>query len=648
MKKLNILYYMAAFALAATSCSNDAAEEPVPATPNQNTRIIEITAQISSDVRSNWTDGEGFNWDAADQFGVFTDASENVPATDLTIDPETGAATFKASVKAEATKIWVYYPYRSVDNMATGGDCTAHFNIAAIQTQAAAGKMESPADKIAFMGETAQEVSDSPIVAKMRSMASLARFIIYSTDENLRTESVRSVSLKTSNKINGDRFCIGVFGNNVLRGESAANGTNVIRVSLDTPYALTAADSKENADGIYMGLFPGALTGYTYQVVTDKATYTFTSENTKTFEQNTIHNIFLNLKEEYRKSDKNTLTFTHGGKTQNVNNNENLLYLGPTTGTYNGETINFNEHPDEVPEFVCEGDWLAPKWENKNNFNLQINIKKNKKAEARESKIYIRWREVQSSDFITVRQDPGTGAPTVIPTLKHTDYETYTIKKEGETLTGAAVLSLQVDGTEIAASEIDNYMQYVTIACGQATVTRSGAKLSIAFPENSSSTPRNYKLTAKTEDGQSELVFTQEAGEGVGDEPSQYTYTIQKNNDNGTGALFGMNPNFGQGVDFTITDIQLNGQKVTLDETIAQEVLDQAFKSLEVAEGEVPAGYASYKYDPNAIVAGVENIYADNNMNVHLKTWGEHQYITKFTWYDYTGNELGHWFVFIP
>lgn len=515
MKKLNNLY-LAALALAVTGCSNDPAGEPTPVNTNQNTRTIEITARISDDVRSDWTDGEGFNWDAADQFGVFTNAAENVQATDLTIDPETGAATFKASIKQEATKIWVYYPYRSVDNMATGGDCTAHFNIAAAQTQAAAGKMESPAEKIAFMGETAQEVSDSPIVAKMRSMASLARFIIFSTDENLRTESVRSVTLTTSNKINGDRFCIGVFGDNNLRGESAANGTNEITVSLETPYALAAADSKENADGIYMGLFPGALTGYTYKVVTDKAIYTFVSENTKTFEQNTIHNIFLNLKEEYRESvdDKNNLTFTHGGKTQNVGNNENRLYLGPTTGTYNGETINFNEYPDEAPEFVWEGDWLEPKWENRNNFNLQIDILKNKKAEARESKIYIRWRGVQSSDFITVRQDPGTGAPTVIPTLRHTDYETYTIKKEGETLTGAAVLSLQVDGAEIAASEIDSYMQYVTLSCGAATVVRSGADISITFPENSSSAPRDHKLTAKTEDGQSELVFVQEAGDG--------------------------------------------------------------------------------------------------------------------------------------
>ena len=484
----------------------------------------------------------------------------------------------------------------------------------------------------------------------MQSMASLARFIVYSTDEAFRSESVRSITLQTSEKINGDRFCIGVFANDALRGESAANGTTEIRVTLGTPYALTAADSKESAEGIYMGLFPVSLTGYTYKVVTDKAVYTFTSEKTKTFEQNTMHNIFLNLKEEYRESteDRNTLTFTHGGKTMNVNSNDNLLYLGPTTGVYNDETVNFNEHPDELPTFVWEGDWVEPKWENTNNFNLQINIRKNKKAEVRETKIYIRWRGVQSSDFITVRQDPGSGAPTVIPTLRHTGYETYTVKKEGETLADAAVLSLEVDGAEIDAAEIDNYMQYVTLSCGQATVTRSGADLSITFPENGSSAPRNYKLTAKTEDGQSELVFTQEAGEGGGDEPGQYTYTIRKNNGNGTGALFGMSPNFVQGADFTITDIQLNGQKVMLDETTAQEVLDQAFKSLEVAEGEVPAGYASYKYDPNAIVAEVENIYADNNMNVHLKTWGEHQYITKFTWYDCTGDELGHWFVFIP
>ena len=647
MKKLNILY-LAAFATAAAGCSNDPAEEPAPV--NGNTRTIEISALPADDIRSSWTDGEGFHWDETDSFGVFTDAAENVQATDLKIDPQTGAATFKATVKEEASKIWVYYPYRSLDNMATGGDCTAHFNIAAAQTQAAAGRMESSLDKVAFMGEAAQEVTDGPIVAKMQSMASLARFIVYSTDEAFRSESVRSITLQTSEKINGDRFCIGVFANDALRGESAANGTTEIRVTLGTPYALTAADSKESAEGIYMGLFPVSLTGYTYKVVTDKAVYTFTSEKTKTFEQNTMHNIFLNLKEEYRESteDRNTLTFTHGGKTMNVNSNDNLLYLGPTTGVYNDETVNFNEHPDELPTFVWEGDWVEPKWENTNNFNLQINIRKNKKAEVRETKIYIRWRGVQSSDFITVRQDPGSGAPTVIPTLRHTGYETYTVKKEGETLADAAVLSLEVDGAEIDAAEIDNYMQYVTLSCGQATVTRSGADLSITFPENGSSAPRNYKLTAKTEDGQSELVFTQEAGEGGGDEPGQYTYTIRKNNGNGTGALFGMSPNFVQDADFTITDIQLNGQKVMLDETTAQEVLDQAFKSLEVAEGEVPAGYASYKYDPNAIVAEVENIYADNNMNVHLKTWGEHQYITKFTWYDCTGDELGHWFVFIP
>ena len=124
-----------------------------------------------------------------------------------------------------------------------------------------------------------------------------------------------------------------------------------------------------------------------------------------------------------------------------------------------------------------------------------------------------------------------------------------------------------------------------------------------------------------------------------------YTYTVVQNNGNPTGAIFGMPVGGKNGADFRIENIKLNGEAVTLTQTMANEVIATVFKNVD----ERPAAdYDGYSFATNHIYMNLVSMNG-STMEVGIATTPDSQgHITRLTWYNSNGEEGGYWYVFVP
>ena len=371
----------------------------------------------------------------------------------------------------------------------------------------------------------------------MTMQSSMVRFIIYSS--NGSTDAVKSVSLTTSEnaKISGLWVVVQPW-NGESRAFIAGDQKSSVTVNLGTAYNLEGVTGKDDASGIYMGVCPAKTTGCTYVVTTDKGTYSFESSKEKEFKAGTIHNIALNLDKGVFQSTAEDVVFSPNGSDspapQNVDSNQHIQYLGPTTATYGGEPVTMT--PEDCvlvsvnPDGSDASDWALAEWVNTDDYNLRITIAKNKSASERSCKVYMEYKGIRSRNFINVHQDPGNGLPVIVPTL--TSKFEREISYTGETVE-AATLELKVDGAAVTGADVDSYVadsKYgISISCGVAAVVCKEGIVSITVPENSSSRTKSFKLIVKTEDGSVESSFTQAANPAGETETHTFEYKVRAN-----------------------------------------------------------------------------------------------------------------------
>lgn len=215
----------------------------------------------------------------------------------------------------------------------------------------------------------------------------------------------------------------------------------------------------------------------------------------------------------------------------------------------------------------------------------------------------------------------------------------------GETI-AAANLKVEVNGVAVSDyTKLSEYGLSLSASAGTVSVAADG-KVTLVVPENKPNKEKTYTISLKQE---SKVIASCEIKQEAGTEaPSgtQYTYTIVKNNGNKSGDAWGMPVNGKNGADFTIKDVKLDGNSVTITESIANEIIAQAFKILP----ERPAGqYADYK----TVDAGQIYVFAvyinGSEMGVGVGTLDNSlKYIAKVIWCESDGTEAGHWFVFVP
>ena len=586
------LFSLALLSFAAMNSCTEKLDETPSAPSQESFRTINVRASIESGDQSTktlWKDGEGLRWSESDGslFGLVDNKGTNKLVESFSINSD-GTASFTGTVASDAAHFFTYYP--KVDAAGGGdGDLTINFPIAAVQTQQAAGTVDLSSGMLALVGKAPVELGESTdYSAAMELQSSLARFIIYSAKGC--SDKVKSVSFASSNNVNINGLWVVVKmwkgeGRSFLAGDQKSKTT----VNLETAYDLSGVTSKETASGIYMGLCPAKLeSGYVCEVVTDKGKYTFETSSAKEFKAGAIHNIALNLdKGQFESTASEVLFFPNGNDPvpQGVAKEGSTLYLGATKATYGGEAVTMTPEDcvliSENPDGSDASFWATASWENTNNYNLRIVVAKNKTAAARECKVYMVYKGIRSKNYVTVRQDPGTGLPVIVPslTLKHEAEIAYS----GETVSEAAELKLTVDGVEVSGSDVDGYLadsKYgVALNCSGATVSCNAGTISIVFPENTAAVAKNFKLAVKTEDGSAECAFAQAANPG-GETPSHtFEYTLVTNA--GDGAKVGCNSGEGSAGDwYRFENIKIDGKAYLPGDELKQLVGSDVFKEL--------------------------------------------------------------------
>ena len=227
-------------------------------------------------------------------------------------------------------------------------------------------------------------------------------------------------------------------------------------------------------------------------------------------------------------------------------------------------------------------------------------------------------------------------------------FPTGAVKAAGGTVTGKLSLTINGDNQTDVTTAISTYGLSLSVNKGATATVDASGNVEVVIPENKYKNGGvEYTLSLKKNDGTvaASFVITQEEGT-VEVTTVKYTYTLTKNNGNASGAIWGMNVNAKNGDDFTITDVKLNDQPVTLDEVSAAAVLAQAIKCLP----EKPAaGYGGYTViDNGQIYINVVN-FSGSTLNAGVATTdSSNGYITKLVWYDSDGTEAGNWFIFVP
>ncbi len=514
MKKIYCIAAMSALAILSIACSK---EETTPPYASQTRQIkVTVTAELPSNdaatnnlpsndaaTKATWADGEGFNWDAtadAADFGLIGNDGTAVKSTAVTLTD--GSATITAETSSEdGTLLHVFYPASQWYNAAgSTTQADSWFNFATsgngVQTQAVAGTLDNVDGKVVMVSRTPLTLSTDELKVSLKMVSSLVRFIVYS--ESGSTESVKSVSITAASSTRnlwGQMQAISKFDGSGTSWINSAVGSTTASVELTTPFSLDGITSAAQSSGIYLGVIPTTLTGYTYTVTTDKAAYTFTSEKTKEFKEGYIHNIKLNLDKGTREDTSTQVTWTHGGKTQNVSKTSGILYIGATAINVGGTEItdktakkdnsSFKIYDADNNDITSSDDlWVHPAWVNNDDFNFSITYDKNMTTAKRTAYIYLVYDGVQSSTAVTVNQDPGPAyyafsVPTAL-SAKASDTE--------------ATLAITAD-SEVAwtIAEVEGLTFSQTSGSGSASVT-------VSFAANTDSDAKTYSIVVSTEE----------------------------------------------------------------------------------------------------------------------------------------------------
>ena len=305
MKKIfkMMMAVVAGFA-ALTACTNEP-EEGVTPTPENEYVIVKVG--MSKATKGSLTDTEGIKWAVGDQIkyaGGVELTSEALTAEDIEDDGYTANFKFPAALNEVNRTGWFTTSTRNLAEF----DFDLNKSDGNTYSQTEAGVMNS--DYIFLHSGTSliNITKDEAPKVEMYVAGGIFRFMPYT--ETYNNEVVKSVELKSNN----GKHLIGTVaydrGGGTYRGANDINWLHpkpFVKVYLDEPFALTNANSRENSKGVYMAIARTTEThpieGYTITVKTDKATYTFSSDDNLVVGDNELRNVYLKLENGVRVDD---------------------------------------------------------------------------------------------------------------------------------------------------------------------------------------------------------------------------------------------------------------------------------------------------------------------------------------------------------
>ena len=326
----NLLKYgvMVLAALAVVACEEEPEPAPKPTPqpePTPTTRPLEVEARFEATTKAAISDKMEIDWQTQNcKLSLVTNNGEFVLSK--SVIAEEGVATFSFDIP---------YAAESADAYFCANELTAtamKVNVEAVATQAAAGSTNG----LALTLMSKESISLAPASAKsaakeeeemlrvstnLELATSLARYMVYSSEESLVGENILSVALEASVPINGSLVYNLAEGTSLLSQEGIAPS----QVNLYTPYAVGA--EKDSAKGIYMELVPAKFSGAKVVVGTDVAKYTFDyAEQEIAFECGVVHTHYFDLKNATSRIENGTQVVTYN--TTNLLSSLSMSALG--------------------------------------------------------------------------------------------------------------------------------------------------------------------------------------------------------------------------------------------------------------------------------------------------------------------------------
>lgn len=563
MKKYFNYFLAAVLGIAAlASCQREPVTEEeniVPETPEvpETQSLTKVRVNLGLDTKAQFTDELGITWEEGDVirfWGNTGSTTATLAAADITDGNRASFDMEIPNVVNESPK-GVFQYHWSTRNAAewdfgdveykTSPNATLSAGLLTI-TQAQAGAMNKA---FLFMqttpgpdwGTVVPQATSTPteVTLQMQIVGSIFRVLPYT--ETYNDETVQSVSIASTNNQNLGGTVAYNYADGTYRDAQTINWLAYKKaiVNLGTGFSLDGVDARDKSKGIYFALSATdsdehKLAGYTIEVTTDKAKYTYTTTKAVAVSENAVKNIFLKLENADNREDmtvaKGTYNFwgsiAEGQNFEcnaNAQNNWGLGYWVVSilnNGETDRQTIEANQHPEYyVANFECiddatgtPADWLTVAYRPGDTW-WAANVQANTSSTARSATVTATFPDnnngytVESGFKTRTIHISQKGLATVTPVFSNLSAST--VPAAGGSVT--ATIDLQIDGVAATDAQFNEYISEVTFAAENCTYTRNGHEITITVGVNPKTEARTATLTATANGGNDSVSVTQEA-----------------------------------------------------------------------------------------------------------------------------------------
>jgi len=297
--KYHLLVAVAALSLGACS-TDDTCTEPGPGKKGYK---LSFTVAEDPETRTTLDAGDVLRWVYTDKVGIYT-VGKNTNSNTLTVaDVNQSPVEFIGVLEnyvSSGDKFYAYYPY---DAEQSADPAAVTLSIPAQQTQTTAGVYNGETHPLVALpteinwehNSYAGRISS----VRFRQLGAIVELQLYSSDEALRSESIRSVTFESDTPLAGD-FSFDLTGVTV-KEKLPISGyeSKKVTTSLEEPAAIPATG--DEAARVYLTIAPGQYTGQII-VKTDAAQYTFRLAEAMTFERAVIKGLPADLAKADRKA----------------------------------------------------------------------------------------------------------------------------------------------------------------------------------------------------------------------------------------------------------------------------------------------------------------------------------------------------------
>lgn len=301
------LHFLVFVSVLVISCNKEYVEsDRIADEITDNAGVLVLTANIDDEeTKAHFSNSGGFYWDGSDRIALYektgdSSSPEKITSTDMSsADWRTATFTIPTSSLNIKKTYKAFYP--ASEGYTEGWD-HVHWWVPGDQTQ-------TSSDSFSRFYLISKDDSDftwdgesTSTSVNFKLVGTIIRFLVYGGSDS--EETVTSVSIEQTSETDSNNHILanGNMPNHYNVWSDNANRFKVtVTVSGYTEYA-NAAD-KESAHGIYALVIPNSywvessLTGqnHTFQVVTNKKTYTFTPSRQYIYEGGKIYDMPLNL-----------------------------------------------------------------------------------------------------------------------------------------------------------------------------------------------------------------------------------------------------------------------------------------------------------------------------------------------------------------